>query len=94
MRSAGTGRSTKASSSSACAPLRPKVDERFSEHRLQVSRDAFRQLSAEQGFAEAKITGRGQKAADLTRVTIFLVGEAEVGQPLRDCNSNLRGAKS
>jgi outer membrane protein insertion porin family len=52
--------------------LRPQVDERFSEHRLQVSLEAFRQFYAEQGFPEAKISWRAEKSADQTRVTIVL----------------------
>jgi outer membrane protein insertion porin family len=60
--------------------LRPLVEERFSEHRLQVSLDAFRQYYAEQGFPEAQVIWRAEKAANQTRVTVFL--DIDEGPPL------------
>jgi outer membrane protein insertion porin family len=52
--------------------LRPQVGDRFSEHRLQGSLDAFRQFYAEQGFPQATVTWRPQLSDDHTKVTIFL----------------------
>jgi outer membrane protein insertion porin family len=60
--------------------LRPQVEERFSEHRLRVSLDAFRQYYAEQGFPEAQVTWRAEKATDQAGVTVFL--DIDEGPPL------------
>lgn len=60
--------------------LRPQVEERFSEHRLQVSLEAVRRFYAEQGFPQATVTWRTQLSEDLTRATIFL--DIQEGPPL------------
>ncbi len=60
--------------------LRPAVDERFSEHRLQVSLEAFRQYYAELGFPEAQVTWRAEKLANQSRVTVFL--DIDEGPPV------------
>ena len=60
--------------------LRPEVEERFSEHRLRVSLEAFRQYYAEQGFPSAQVTWRAEKTTDQTGVTVYL--EIDEGPPL------------
>jgi outer membrane protein insertion porin family len=60
--------------------LRPHVGERFSEHRLEVSREALQQFYVGQGFPQARVGWRTQSSEDLTRVTIFL--HVDEGPPL------------
>ena len=69
--------------------LRLQVNERFSEHRLQVSLEAFRQYYAEQGFPEAQVTWRAEKSADQAHVTVFL--DIDEGPPLRITELRLDG---
>jgi outer membrane protein insertion porin family len=60
--------------------LRPQLQERFSEHRLRVSLEAFQQYYAEQGFPSAQVTWRTEKTTDQTGVTVYL--DIDEGPPL------------
>jgi outer membrane protein insertion porin family len=60
--------------------LRPQVQERFSEHRLRVSLEAFRRYYAERGFPSAQVTWRAEQTTDQTGVTVYL--DIDEGPPL------------
>jgi outer membrane protein assembly factor BamA len=69
--------------------LHPQEGERFSEHRLRVSLEALQQYYAEQGFPEAQVTWRPEKATNEGRVTVFL--DIDEGAPLLITELKLEG---
>jgi outer membrane protein assembly factor BamA len=65
------------------------VNERFSEHRLQVSLDACRPHYAEQGFPKAQLSLRAEKEPHQARLTILL--DIDEGPPLLISDLKLDG---